>query len=102
MVRIRLNFNRDNVMITIRDRGIGILADDINKIFQPFFTTKSSQKGTGIGLSISRDIVEKNFSGKITVLSSKKTGTLFTVILPLTNTAKQKEKMNETTALPSN
>jgi len=82
-VQVRLYENQNSVMITVRDQGIGILAENTKKIFQPFFTTKSSDKGTGIGLSISRDIVEKSFNGKISVLSSKKTGTIFTIVVPL-------------------
>jgi len=95
-VRIRLYKNRNSVMITVRDQGVGILSEDTKKVFQPFFTTKSAEKGTGIGLSISKDIVENSFKGKITVLSSKKTGTIFTMVLPL---LKKEDKKNENSTL---
>jgi len=95
-VHVRLYKNRNSVMIIVRDQGIGILSEDTKKIFQPFFTTKSAEKGTGIGLSISKDIVENSFKGKITVLSSKKTGTIFTLVLPF---MKKDDKKNESSTL---
>jgi signal transduction histidine kinase len=82
-VYVHVYTSRDAVMITIKDEGKGIVKENIKKIFQPFFTTKPVEKGTGIGLSISRDIVEKSFMGKIMVRSTKADGTIFTVMLPL-------------------
>jgi len=70
-----------NVKIEVEDTGIGIPEENIDKIFQPFFSTKPPEEGTGLGLSISKDIIEKH-SGKITVKSQVAKGTCFTIYLP--------------------
>lgn len=70
------------VQITVRDNGNGISAEIRDKIFQPFFTTKPTGQGTGLGLSLSYDIV-KAHGGEIKVESSEGEGTVFTVILPV-------------------
>ena len=69
----------------ITDRGAGIPPELIGRIFDPFFTTKSSHKGMGLGLSTTKAIVEKDFSGTITVTSTLGHGTTFTVTVPLHN-----------------
>ena len=53
------------------------------KIFQPFFTTKPTGEGTGLGLSLSYDIVTKGHEGKLQVESTEGQGTTFRIILPL-------------------
>jgi len=73
---------QDNVEIRIRDNGNGIPADLIDKIFQPFFTTKPTGEGTGLGLSLSYDIVTKVHGGTITLDSKEGEGSTFTVTLP--------------------
>lgn len=79
---IFLSADRDNSQIVIRctDNGCGIPADDIDKIFDPFFTGKDN--GTGLGLPLSRKIVEAH-GGTITALSSPASETVFTVTLPV-------------------
>lgn len=72
----------DSVEIRITDNGHGISAENIEKIFQPFFTTKEAGRGTGLGLAISRDIVRKH-GGELLVESSTSSGTTFTVRLPV-------------------
>ena len=66
--------------VRIRDNGIGIAPEKIDRIFNPFFTTKS--KGTGLGMAISKKIVEAH-EGAIDVLSEPGRGTEFVVTLPL-------------------
>ena len=56
----------DRVEIRIRDNGTGIPADVREKMFNPFFTTKPAGEGTGLGLSLSHDIVVKQHAGTIT------------------------------------
>src|ERR1043166_9449447 len=67
--------------VTVADTGIGMPADVLEKIFQPFFTTKEPGKGTGLGLSTSRHIV-KNHGGFMVVQSKVGEGTSVTVYLP--------------------
>ena len=70
------------VEIKISDTGHGIPKDDISKIFDPFFTTKPVGEGTGLGLSVTYDIV-KAHGGTIIVESEEGKGTTFTICLPL-------------------
>ncbi len=70
------------VRLTVRDEGVGILPEDREKLFTPFFTTKSSTRGTGLGLSISHKIIE-NHQGHIEVQSEPGVFTEFTIILPV-------------------
>lgn len=71
------------VKIIITDNGDGITEDLKNKIFQPFFTTKPTGQGTGLGLSLSYDIITKGHSGEIGVESTAGEGTRFTICLPV-------------------
>ena len=70
-----------DVEITVRDNGPGIPEDVIGKIFNPFFTTKPTDQGTGLGLSLSNDIVREH-GGSITPESEPGSHTRFTVKLP--------------------
>jgi signal transduction histidine kinase len=71
----------NQLVISVNDNGIGIPASIKEKIFQPFFTTKPTGRGIGLGLSLAHDIV-KVHEGKIEVESDNKEGTSFTVTLP--------------------
>jgi signal transduction histidine kinase len=74
--------NQDNYFIlNFSDNGKGIDENILDKIFVPFFTTKSLGKGTGLGLSYAYGIVT-SAGGDITAESSKGTGTRFTITLP--------------------
>ncbi len=73
----------DKVKVKVKDNGSGIPQKVIDKIFQPFFTTKPTGQGTGLGLSLSYDIV-KAHGGEIKVDSEENRGTEFTVSLPFT------------------
>jgi len=72
---------RDAILVSFADTGIGIPKDEVQKIFDPFYTTKEVGKGTGLGLSLSYNII-KQFKGDIKVESEPGKGTTFTVILP--------------------
>jgi two-component system NtrC family sensor kinase len=76
---------RSEVEIRVTDNGTGIPAAILPKIFQPFFTTKPSGEGTGLGLSLSCDIVTKGHGGTIEVESVEGEGTTFVVRLPIEN-----------------
>jgi len=69
------------IMITVADTGMGIEANDLQKIFQPFFTARK-KAGLGLGLSICEKIV-KNHGGRIEVESRLNQGTIFRIRLPI-------------------
>jgi len=72
----------DKVEIRIRDNGTGIPTEVREKIFNPFFTTKPPGEGTGLGLSMSHDIIVKQHGGRIEVDTSPGAFTEFRIILP--------------------
>jgi len=71
------------VIITVKDNGTGIPDAIKDKIMQPFFTTKPTGEGTGLGLSLSYDIIVKGHGGKIDIVSKEGEGAVFTIELPL-------------------
>lgn len=73
----------DWIKIAIADNGSGIPEDILDKIFQPFFTTKPSSKGTGLGMSISEQIITKQHRGKINCISKLGEGTEFNIQIPI-------------------
>ena len=76
----------DRVEITIRDNGTGISPEVRDKMFNPFFTTKPAGEGTGLGPSISHDIVVKQHGGSIDVNTQPSEFTEFRIVLPRTAT----------------
>jgi two-component system, NtrC family, sensor kinase len=70
-----------NVEIRIQDNGMGISQSVMDKIFQPFFTTKPAGQGTGLGLSLSYDII-KAHGGEIKVQSTEGEGSTFIIVIP--------------------
>ena len=82
VVHIRL-FRRDNLIVfEVEDFGIGVSRHTLPHIFDPFYTTKPTGEGIGIGLTICKDIAEKDFGGSITVKGQPKKGTIFRVQFP--------------------
>ena len=71
-----------SVLIHVKDNGIGIPQSALDKIFQPFFTTKPTGQGTGLGLSLSYDII-KAHGGELKVNTKEGDGTEFIIILPI-------------------
>lgn len=72
----------DKVLISVKDNGPGIPQKNLDKIFQPFFTTKPTGQGTGLGLSLAYDIV-KAHGGEITFQSKEGEGSEFIIVLPV-------------------
>jgi len=70
------------VEIRIRDNGSGVSPDVMTKMFNPFFTTKPAGEGTGLGLSLSHDIVVKQHGGRIDIETAAGKFTEFIVTLP--------------------
>ena len=82
-VSARHDADRDSLRLEVADTGPGIPADIRQRIFEPFFTTKPAGEGTGLGLSLSRGIVEEH-GGALSVESEAGEGTRFSITLPLT------------------
>jgi len=74
---------KEKIEIRMKDNGPGIPDDIKDKIFQPFFTTKSAEQGTGLGLSLSYDIITKGHGGELIVKSEEGVGAEFIIELPL-------------------
>ena len=81
---------KKNIIVKIKDEGIGISEDLLPKIMEPFFTTKAKRGGTGLGLSVAKNIVQRH-AGKIDVQSKYKEGSTFSVILPSYDAKKLKK-----------
>ncbi|MDB4903700.1 MAG: hypothetical protein JWQ63_2981 [Mucilaginibacter sp.] len=81
-VTIATYVENGQVIIKVKDNGIGIPDAIKDKIMQPFFTTKPTGEGTGLGLSLSYDIVVKGHGGSINVESKEGEGTMFIISLP--------------------
>jgi signal transduction histidine kinase len=73
----------NEVIVSVKDNGSGILQKVLDKIFQPFLTTKPTGQGTGLGLSLSYDII-KAHGGEIKVNTRENEGTEFIIHLPVT------------------
>ena len=81
-IRVSTRQMPDSAIIQVSDNGIGIPESAKAKIFQPFFTTKPTGEGTGLGLSLSYDTITKGHRGTLTVESTEGEGTTFTISLP--------------------
>ena len=73
----------DKIEIRVKDNGVGIPQKVVDKIFQPFFTTKPTGQGTGLGLSLAYDIVTKEHGGELKVESKEGEGAEFVIKLPI-------------------
>lgn len=73
---------KEQAFIEVKDNGIGISAENIPRVFEPFFTTKKNENGTGLGLSVVKNIVEK-LQGHIDVESTAQSGTSFKIHFPI-------------------
>lgn len=80
-LRIRIRHEEGGVLVEFEDNGKGIPPENLDKIFQTFFTTKEGGKGSGLGLAISKKIVERH-GGRISVKSDVGKGTTFAIFFP--------------------
>jgi signal transduction histidine kinase len=85
----------DRVEIRIRDNGTGIPPEVKDKMFDPFFTTKPAGEGTGLGLSLSHDIVVKQHRGSIEVDTSPGEYTEFRIVLPRSATSPANDEVRQ-------
>ncbi|WP_417915882.1 sensor histidine kinase [Candidatus Electronema sp. JC] len=82
LLRAGLDEERGEALIEVRDNGPGISAMDMEKIFDPFYTTKDVGKGSGLGLAVTREIIAKH-GGEISVESEEGRGAAFLIRLPV-------------------
>ncbi len=82
-LRVHVSRDENNAVIVVEDNAGGIPAETLERIFEPYFTTKHSSQGTGLGLFMSRMIVQKSFRGSLEAVNSLK-GALFVIKIPLT------------------
>jgi len=83
LVEVKTEKTENQVIIKVKDNGLGISDEVKTKVFQPFFTTKPSGEGTGLGLSLSYDIVTKGHKGELTVQSETGEYCEFIITLPI-------------------
>lgn len=76
--------NESGISISITDNGVGIEAEHLRKIFDPFYTTKGINEGTGLGLSVTYALIQQ-MEGRIDVSSEKDTGSCFRIEFPRRN-----------------
>ena len=82
-IRVGLSQAGSALRLTVRDEGVGIRAQDLERIFEPGFTTKAFGEGSGMGLVAVQSVVRNMFAGSIAVDSKVGTGTTVTVTLPI-------------------
>jgi len=80
-IKLTILSDEEKIIILFEDDGGGINSDVIDKIFEPYFTTKDAKKGTGVGLAMIKEILEKSFSATIIVSNSAK-GAVFRITIP--------------------
>ncbi|MFZ6847512.1 PAS domain S-box protein [Undibacterium sp. RuRC25W] len=83
VVKINATKAQDHVILSISDDGVGIPEENLQKLFQAFFSTKIGKGGTGLGMSIVHNLVTKMLKGNLTVHSEVDVGTRFDITLPL-------------------
>jgi two-component system NtrC family sensor kinase len=79
---LRTVTGEDDVLLVVEDNGVGIAEEHLDRLFDPFYTTKEVGEGTGLGLSISYGLIRKHF-GSISIDSTPAVGTKVTVRLPV-------------------
>ena len=81
-IDVRGSRDRDTFTLTITDRGVGIPPENLEHIFRPFFTTRKELGGSGLGLALTKKIIERH-RGRVRVSSTPGEGTVFTLVLPV-------------------
>ncbi|ALW85226.1 hypothetical protein AUC43_09030 [Hymenobacter sedentarius] len=87
VVEVTTRLVNQQAVIQVRENGTGMSNTVREKVFQPFFTTKPPGEGTGLGLSLSHDIIAQGHGGSLAVESHEGQGTTFSLSLPVTSPA---------------
>lgn len=95
IIDILITHTEAEVQICISDNGVGMQGDVLAKLFTPFFTTKRTSGGTGLGLFSSKRLIEENFKGKLTCNSRVNQGTTFVISIPIQRIASNKIDDNQ-------
>ncbi|MCL4818109.1 MAG: cyclic nucleotide-binding domain-containing protein [Vicinamibacteria bacterium] len=82
VVDVSLSREASGYRIAVRDRGVGIAAADLDRVFEPFFTTGRARGGTGLGLAIVRSVVTEGLGGQVSIASEAGRGTEVGLTLP--------------------
>ena len=82
VLTLAARLDAEQVHLSVRDNGVGMAPDMLEKLFEPFFSTKIGRGGTGLGLAIVQNLVSKVLGGRITVSSVVGQGTTFDLVLP--------------------
>jgi len=80
-VEITFSYNEDQGTLRVKDNGIGVLEEHVHQIFNMFFKTKESKEGSGLGLFVVKEALDK-MNGTISLASERDKGTVFTITLP--------------------
>ena len=83
LVQVHTRAVGHEVLVQVQDNGLGVANKLKTKIFQPFFTTKPTGEGTGLGLSLSYDIITKGHDGTLTLADTPGPGATFRILLPM-------------------
>ena len=93
-IRLRIEREGDTAVIWVEDNAGGIREEVLERIFEPYFTTKHSRQGTGLGLFLSRMIVQKSFKGSLSVRNGVE-GAEFTIRIPMDEATNDEERKNK-------
>lgn len=92
-VEILTKLENKQIIIEVKDNGVGIAPEDVDKVLLPFYTTKAPGQGTGLGLSISYGII-KELGGDIEIISNPKSGTTISIKIPVQDSTNKKFSLN--------
>jgi signal transduction histidine kinase len=89
-IQVRIGREGKDVLTTVRDNGCGIPRENMDRVFEPFFSTRPAGEGTGLGLALSRRIIIAH-GGRMAIESGPGEGTVVTVRLPAHDPAREAE-----------